>query len=92
MGMIAAALTATASPRFRFIALICASVTVFGLLLEKSGFFAAIIGTMLIACAAEREHFKNPLGIAGLLLFMSALCWWIFIRQLDIRVNLWPVT
>lgn len=89
--MIAASLVAAVSERFRFIALICASVTMFGLLLEKSGFFAALIGTMLIACAAEREHFRKPLGVIGLLLFMCALCWWIFIRQLDIRVNLWPV-
>jgi hypothetical protein len=30
------------------------------------------------------------LGVAGLIAFLCALCWAIFIRYLDIRVPLWP--
>jgi len=80
------------SPSLRFIALISASVAVFGLLLEQIGFFAALAGTILVACAAEREHFQKPLGVLGLILFMLVLCWWVFIYQLDIRVHLWPMS
>lgn len=90
LAILLGALTLAASPSLRFIALVSASVAAFGLLLEKAGFFAALTGTMLIACAAERDHFRKPWGIAGLVIFMLALCWWVFIRQLDIRVNLWP--
>ena len=78
------------SSGFRLIALISASVAIFGLLLERVGFFAALIGTMLFAAAAERDHINKPLGVLGMIAFMLVLCWWIFIRQLDIRVNLWP--
>lgn len=90
LGILVGALVLSASPALRFIALISASVAVFGLLLEEVGFFAALTGTMLIACAAEREHFRKPWGVAGLVIVMLALCWWVFIRQLDIRVHLWP--
>jgi hypothetical protein len=24
--------------------------------------------------------------------FLLALCWWVFIYELDIRVNLWPTS
>jgi len=90
VGILVASLVLAASPALRFIALISASVAIFGLLLEEVGFFAALTGTMLIACAAEPEHFRKPWGVAGLVIVMLALCWWVFIRQLDIRVHLWP--
>ena len=27
----------------------------------------------------------------GLTIFLLAMCWWIFIKQLDIRVAVWPL-
>ncbi len=90
IAIVAGMLVLTLAPDLRFIALISASVAVFGLLLEQIGFFAALTGTILLSCAAEREHFRKPLGVLGLIVFMLALCWWVFILQLDIRVHLWP--
>ena len=29
---------------------------------------------------------------AGLMVFLCALCWAVFIYELDIRVNLWPTS
>jgi hypothetical protein len=39
---------------------------------------------------ADPQHHKKPLGVAGMTIFLVALCWWIFIKQLDIRVAVWP--
>ncbi|MCU0887843.1 MAG: hypothetical protein MUC64_07440 [Rubritepida sp.] len=78
------------SPGWRFLGIVCASVALFGLLLEKGGFFLTLTGLILLSCVAEREHVKHPLGVAGLLGFLLLLCWYVFIKELDIRVNLWP--
>lgn len=73
---------------WRPLAIICAAVAFFGLLLEKGGFFAALTGLILVSVFADRSH--TPKGVAGLLVFLLVLCWWVFIHELDIRVNLWP--
>jgi hypothetical protein len=78
------------SAGWRMLGLICAAVAIFGLLLEKFGFFAALTGTILISAVAEPDHLKKPLGIAGIWAFLLVLCYWVFIYELDIRVNLWP--
>lgn len=89
-GILVGMLVLAVSQGWRHLAMICAAVCVFGLLLEKGGFFAALTGTILVSCVAEREHLKHPLGVLGLLVFLLVLCWWVFIYELDIRVNLWP--
>ena len=76
------------SAGWRNLAVVCAAVALFGLLLEKAGFFAALTGVILLSVFADRSH--TPKGVAGLLVFLLALCWWVFIYELDIRVNLWP--
>jgi hypothetical protein len=63
---------------------------IFGLLLEKGGLMLALVGTIFVAAAAEPEHRSRPLGVLGMTVFLLALCWWIFIKQLDIRVSVWP--
>ena len=73
---------------WRELLLVLASVCVFGLLLERGGLMLAIAASVTVAAFADRD--QRPLGVVGLVVFLMALCWWIFIRQLDIRVPLWP--
>lgn len=88
IGMFAGFLALCVSKGWRLLGYICAAVAAFGLLLDKGGFFAAVTAVVLVSVFAERDH--RPLGVAGLLAFLLLLCWWVFIRELDIRVNLWP--
>lgn len=78
------------SPGWRALAVVNASVAVFGLTLERGGFFLSLTALILLSCLADRSHTLR--GVAGLLAFMLALSWYIFIHELDIRVNLWPVS
>ena len=73
---------------WRELVLILASLCVFALLLERGGLFLAIAATVAVAALADRTH--RPLGVLGLIIFLIALCWFVFIRELDIRVSIWP--
>lgn len=73
---------------WRELVLVLAALTVFGLLLEKGGLFLTIAATVAVASLADRSH--RPFGVLGLILFLMAMCWFVFIRELDIRVNMWP--
>jgi hypothetical protein len=73
---------------WREFVLVLASMCVFGLLLEKGGLFLAITATVVIAAFADNTH--RIKGVIGLVVFLLALCWFVFIRELDIRVNVWP--
>jgi hypothetical protein len=75
---------------WRLTGFICASLCIFALLLEKGGLVLATVGTVVISALADTQHWKKPLGVAGVTIFLVALCWWIFIKQLDIRVAVWP--
>ena len=72
----------------RELVLVLASLCVFALLLEKGGLFLSIAATVAVAAMADRTH--RPLGVLGLIVFLIALCWFVFIRELDIRVSVWP--
>ena len=74
---------------WRALLLVLASLCVFGLLLERGGLLLAIAASVTVASFADRDH--RPLGVLGLVAFLMALCWWIFIRQLEIRVPVWPL-
>lgn len=87
-GMLVGFLVMSLSPGWKLLTIICASMCVFALLLERAGFFAALTGIILVSCVAEHTHTKK--GVFGLLIFLLILCWWVFIYELDIRVNLWP--
>jgi hypothetical protein len=69
---------------------ICAAMCAFCLLLESAGLMVALVATIFIAAAAEPEHRARPVGVLGLTVFLLALCWWVFIDRLDIRVTVWP--
>ena len=89
-GMLVGFLVLSWAPGWRFVGLINASLCLFGLLLEQMGFFAALIGIIVLSCLAEEQHLKKPLGILGTTVFLLIMCWVVFINRLDIRVNLWP--
>ena len=69
---------------------ICAAICAFSLLLDSFGLMIALVATIFISSAAESEHRRRPVGVLGLTVFLLALCWWVFIDRLDIRVNVWP--
>ena len=90
IGMFVGCLVASVPPGWRALFLPSAAFTRFGLTLEPLGFLVAIIVTVICSAFADKEHLERPLGVAGLIAFLCALCWAIFIRYLDIRVPLWP--
>jgi hypothetical protein len=90
LGLIAGFLVISISRGWRVLGVICASVGLFGILLEKGGFFLALAATIIVSAFADREH--RPLGVAVMTVSLLALCWWVFINQLDIRVNMWPTS
>jgi hypothetical protein len=69
---------------------ICAAMCAFCLLLDSAGLMVALVATIFISAAAEPEHRARPVGVLGLTIFLLALCWWVFIDRLDIRVTVWP--
>jgi hypothetical protein len=78
------------SAGWKLLAIICASICLFGLTLESGGFFLALTGLIVVSCLAEHTHTKK--GVLGVTVFLLIMCWWVFIYELDIRVNLWPQT
>ena len=76
------------SPAWRPLGTVLAAFAVFGLALEPLGLIVAIILVCVLSSLADREH--RPLGVAGMTLFLCVLCWFVFVKQLDIRVPLWP--
>ncbi|HEY8611323.1 MAG TPA: tripartite tricarboxylate transporter TctB family protein [Roseomonas sp.] len=76
------------SPPWRPLGLVLAAFAIFGLLLDTLGLMLSIVAVCIVSALADREH--RPLGVAGMTLFLCILCWFVFIRQLDIRVPLWP--
>jgi hypothetical protein len=76
------------SPGWRHLAFVLIGMTVFGVLLDRGGLFLAITATVAASALADKAH--RPLGVLGCVVFLVALCWWVFIYELDIRVNIWP--
>ncbi|MBW8270560.1 tripartite tricarboxylate transporter TctB family protein [Caldovatus aquaticus] len=73
---------------WREMSLVLLGMCVFGLLLERGGLFLSTTAMIVIASLADRTH--RPLGVLGVTIFLLALCWWVFIHELDIRVSVWP--
>lgn len=76
------------SPGWRQLSFVLIGMTVFGVLLDQGGLFLAIAATVVASAFGDRTH--RPLGVAACVVFLIALCWWVFIHELDIRVNVWP--
>jgi multisubunit Na+/H+ antiporter MnhG subunit len=88
LGLLAGCLVFAVPPRWRKLGLVTAGMVVFGLVLEIGGLFLAI--ALCIGIAALPDETQTVKGTIGLILFQIALCWFVFIRQLDIRVSIWP--
>jgi hypothetical protein len=87
--LLAGCLAVSVAPGWRPIGLVHAGMAVFGLMLEQFGLMVSIIATVAVASFAEPTH--RVKGVIGMILFLCVLCWWVFIRELDIRVPLWPL-
>ncbi|WP_159997886.1 hypothetical protein [Roseomonas sp. 18066] len=77
------------SPGWRQLAMILLAMCVFGILLEQGGLMLAITALVIVSAFADPTH--RPVGVLACVVFLLALCWWVFIYELDIRVNVWPV-
>ena len=87
-GTLVGLLILSISPDWRPLGTPLASYAIFGLMLEPLGLICAIIGLCVVSSFADREH--RPVGVIGMTVALCALCWFVFIKQLDIRVPLWP--
>ena len=88
IGLVIALLVTAISPGWRKLALVLAGMTMFGVLLDQGGLFLAIAAMVVVAALADPQH--RPVGVLGSVVFLIVLCWWVFIYELDIRVNIWP--
>ena len=73
----------------RELVVILASLCVFALLLERGGLLLAVAAAVVVSAFANRS--QRPLGVLGLTVALMALCWWVFVRQLSLRVPVWPL-
>jgi len=73
---------------WRALGLVHAGFALFGLLLEQGGLMLALLGCIVVSALADPDH--RPKGVIGMVIFLCVLCWWVFIKELDIRVNVWP--
>jgi hypothetical protein len=88
-GLLGACLAVSVAPGWRPIGLVHAGMAVFGLMLEQFGLMLSIAACTVVAALAEPLH--RVKGVIGMVIFLCVLCWWVFIRELDIRVSVWPV-
>ena len=56
---------------------------------ERRHRLAAVAAAVVVSAFADRS--QRPLGVLGLVLALMALCWWVFVRQLSLRVPVWPL-
>lgn len=73
---------------WRDMGLILAAMVVFGATVERLGFVVSI--TLCVAIASFAEKVYRPVRVAGLVAFLLALCWFLFIWYLDIRIPVFP--
>jgi hypothetical protein len=88
-GSLAGCLALSLAPGWRPIGLVHAGLAIFGLMLEQFGLMLSIAGCVAVASFAESEH--RVKGVVAMIVFLCILCWLVFIRELDIRVPVWPV-
>jgi hypothetical protein len=85
---LAGCLALSIAPGWRPLGLVHAGMACFGLLLDQAGLMLALVACIVVASLADPDH--RPKGVIGMVIFLCALCWWVFIKELDIRVNVWP--
>lgn len=88
LGVLIGCLVWALSPGWKPLALVLAAMALFALVLEKGGFMLALVLMILLSALADETH--RPKGVLGMIVFLLALCYGVFIYYLDIRVNVWP--
>ncbi|HEY4254150.1 MAG TPA: hypothetical protein VGM87_23285 [Roseomonas sp.] len=88
LAMFISCLVLAVAKGWRPLGLVHAGFTLFGLMLEQFGLMLALVGCIVVASLADTDH--RPKGVIGMIVFLCALCWWVFIKELDIRVPVWP--
>jgi hypothetical protein len=88
IGLFAGCLVFAIPPGWRKLGLVIAAMVLFGLTLDIGGLFLAI--ALTIALSALADETQTVKGTAALIVFLIALCWFVFIKELDIRVSIWP--
>ncbi|MBR0683645.1 hypothetical protein GXW74_24405 [Roseomonas eburnea] len=88
IGLFVGCMVVSVVKSWRPLFLISAAFSLFGLILEPLGLMLAIGLSVILSAFADETH--TPKGVAGLVVFLCALCWAVFIYELDIRVPVWP--
>lgn len=88
IGMFVACMIPSVIKSWRPLFLVTAAFSLFGILLEPLGLMVAITASVTLSAFADDTH--RPAGVVGLVVFLCALCWAVFIYELDIRVPVWP--
>lgn len=88
IGMFVGCLVVSVVKSWRPLFLVLGAFSLFGVVLEPLGLMAAITLSVVLAALADETH--TPQGVAGLVVFLCALCYAVFIYELDIRVPVWP--
>lgn len=88
IGMFAGCLVFSLAPGWRKLGLVVAALILFGIVLDLGGLFLAI--ACCVGLAALADETQTIKGTIALIVFQIALCWFVFIYELDIRVNVWP--
>jgi uncharacterized membrane protein YiaA len=89
VGLFVGCMVVSVVKSWRPLFLISAAFSLFGLILEPLGLMVAIAASVILSAFADET--QTPKGVAGLVVFLCALCWAVFIYELDIRVPVWPV-
>jgi hypothetical protein len=88
IGLFLGCLVFSIPPGWRKLGLVIAALVLFGITLELGGLFLAI--ALCVGLAATADETQTVKGALALIIFQIVLCWVVFIRELDIRVNVWP--
>jgi hypothetical protein len=88
IGLFVGCMVVSVVKSWRPLFLISAAFSLFGLVLEPLGLMVAITASVVLSAFADETHTSK--GVVGLVVFLCALCWAVFIYELDIRVPVWP--
>jgi hypothetical protein len=88
IGMFVGCMVVSVVKSWRPLFLVTGAFSLFGIILEPLGLMVSITMAVVLSSFADETH--TPKGVAGLAVFLCALCWLVFIYELDIRVPVWP--